>query len=150
MYAMTLRRKIKGLAVNENDFMPFLFGAGLLAIEVRRYDFGEEGKLWLWIIIISLLLALPMLLAERRVPSGKAGEQQILDARHHDCVPDCPQLLQLGLRDQRCFDTSEGTATTGIITRKADGKGDEAPDELLSGSVEAFDERNKYVFRQQE
>ena len=52
MYAMTLRRKIKGLAVNENDFMPFLFGAGLLAIEVRRYDFGEEGKLWLWIIII--------------------------------------------------------------------------------------------------
>ncbi len=55
MYAMTLRRKIKGLAVNENDFMPFLFGAGLLAIEVRRYDFGEEGKLWLWIIIISLL-----------------------------------------------------------------------------------------------
>ena len=43
MYAMTLRRKIKGLAVNENDFMPFLFGAGLLAIEVRRYDFGEEG-----------------------------------------------------------------------------------------------------------
>lgn len=33
MYAMTLRRKIKGLAVNENDFMPFLFGAGLLAIE---------------------------------------------------------------------------------------------------------------------
>ena len=57
MYAMTLRRKIKGLAVNENDFMPFLFGAGLLAIEVRRYDFGEKGKLWLWIIIISLLLA---------------------------------------------------------------------------------------------
>ncbi len=76
MYAMTLRRKIKGLAVNENDFMPFLFGAGLLAIEVRRYDFGEEGKLWLWIIIISLLLALPMLLAERRVPSGKAGNNK--------------------------------------------------------------------------
>ena len=75
MYAMTLRRKIKGLTVNENDFMPFLFGAGLLAIEVRRYDFGEEGKLWLWIIIISLLLALPMLLAERRVPSGKAGKR---------------------------------------------------------------------------
>ena len=76
MYAMTLRRKIKGLAVNENDFMPFLFGAGLLAIEVRRYAFGEEGKLWLWIIIISLLLALPMLLAERRVPSGKAGNNK--------------------------------------------------------------------------
>ena len=44
MYAMTLRRKIKGLAVNENDFMPFLFGAGLLAIEVRRYAFGAAFR----------------------------------------------------------------------------------------------------------
>ena len=84
MYAMTLRRKIKGLAVNENDFMPFLFGAGLLAIEVRRYAFGEEGKLWLWIIIISLLLALPMLLAERRVPSGKAFSVSKSDYNRYD------------------------------------------------------------------
>ena len=119
MYAMTLRRKIKGLAVNENDFMPFLFGAGLLAIEVRRYDFGEEGKLWLWIIIISLLLALPMLLAaEKQVPDERADDEKywgravilalvvLLSAHSWACLSNA------------AFDQSAGSAQTAYITEK--------------------------------
>lgn len=123
MYAMTLRRKIKGLAVNENDFMPFLFGAGLLAIEVRRYDFGEEGKLWLWIIIISLLLALPMLLAERRVPSGKAGNNKYWMRAITIVFLIVLSCFNWVYATNVAFDTSEGTATTGVITRKRMEKG---------------------------
>ncbi len=123
MYAMTLRRKIKGLAVNENDFMPFLFGAGLLAIEVRRYDFGEEGKLWLWIIIISLLLALPMLLAERRVPSGKAGNNKYWMRAITIVFLIVLSCFNWVYATNVAFDTSEGTATTGVITRKRVEKG---------------------------
>ena len=116
MYAMTLRRKIKGLAVNENDFMPFLFGAGLLAIEVRRYDFGEEGKLWLWIIIISLL-------AERRVPSGKAGDNKYWMRAITIVFLIVLSCFNWVYATNVAFDTSEGTATTGVITRKRVEKG---------------------------
>lgn len=123
MYAMTLRRKIKGLAVNENDFMPFLFGAGLLAIEVRRYAFGEEGKLWLWIIIISLLLALPMLLAERRVPSGKAGNNKYWMRAITIVFLIVLSCFNWVYATNVAFDTNEGTATTGVITRKRMEKG---------------------------
>lgn len=123
MYAMTLHRKIKGLAVNENDFMPFLFGAGLLAIEVRRYAFGEEGKLWLWIIIISLLLALPMLLAERRVPSGKAGNNKYWMRAITIVFLIVLSCFNWVYATNVAFDTSAGTATTGVITRKRVEKG---------------------------
>ena len=112
MYAMTLRRKIKGLAVN-----------GLLAIEVRRYDFGEEGKLGLWIIIISLLLALPMLLAERRVPSGKAGNNKYWMRAITIVFLIVLSCFNWVYVTNVAFDTSEGTATTGIITRKRMEKG---------------------------
>ena len=45
MYAMTLRRKIKGLAVNEIGLIPLRFGGVLLAKEVRLFHFRVKGKL---------------------------------------------------------------------------------------------------------
>lgn len=118
LYAGTLRRKIKGLATNENELMPFWFGELLLFWQVRRYDFGEEGKLWLWIGSLSLLLALPMLIVESRISPREAGNNPLwmrAIAIVFVVVISCFSWIYA---TNVAFDTSEGTAATGVITRK--------------------------------
>lgn len=84
---------------------------------------AKEGKLWLWIIIISLLLALPMLLAERRVPSGKAGNNKYWMRAITIVFLIVLSCFNWVYATNVAFDTSEGTATTGVITRKRMEKG---------------------------
>lgn len=123
LYAVTLRRKIKGLAMDENEIMPFWFGELMLFWQVRRYDFGEEGKLWLWIGILSLLLALPMLIAESRIPPREAGNNPLWMRAVAVVFLIALSCFSWIYATNIAFDTSEGVATTGIITQKRMEKG---------------------------